>query len=500
MGQNYIRGGVMCEYSLAELLTPFPTELVFNAKLQAKIRKEFTSSSVNNAQRVVCVVLDDDPTGTQSVVDVPVITNWSEESFIWAFNTGKPAIYISTNTRSYLPKQVNEITSQAFRNAFNAAKKCGVIPRWVSRSDSTLRGHFPLEPEILASEYFQLTGSEFDATIVIPAYTHAGRITVGGTHYVQTSNNSFIPVSESQFAKDKTFGYKNSFLPDWIAEKTSGRVSSSEVELFDLNIIRGKYTDFLKRLLALNNGKYAVFDTVTDVDLQIIALALSQAEQQGAKFLYRVGPSFIRARIGQDVYQPLSNVDIFNNGVLSANLSYSEVIGGLVVVGSHVSVTTRQLAYLRQNKNIREFTFAVADFLTAKDVSAYCKNFAQKVIPYLQQENVVISTSREVVAGADPAKSLEIAKQISQGLSEMVKEIVKLQTPRFIVAKGGITSADILTDGLQANRAFVRGTLLPEAVALWQVQDGLVPNLPYVVFAGNVGKESALVEVLEKLA
>jgi hypothetical protein len=46
------------------------------------------------------VVLDDDPTGTQTVRDLPVLTSWSEEALVEELTTRYPALFILTNSRS----------------------------------------------------------------------------------------------------------------------------------------------------------------------------------------------------------------------------------------------------------------------------------------------------------------------------------------------------------------------------------------------------------------
>ncbi|MCB1255217.1 MAG: hypothetical protein KDB39_18685, partial [Austwickia sp.] len=72
--------------------------------------------------------------------------------------------------------------------------------------------------------------------------------------------------------------------------------------------------------------------------------------------------------------------------------------------------------------------------------------------------------------------------------------------PRFVVAKGGITSSDVAARGLSIERAMVRGPMLPGIVSLWEPIDGPARGIPYIVFAGNVGGPSSLAEVVHKLS
>ena len=94
----------------------------------------------------------------------------------------------------------------------------------VSRSDSTLRGHYPVETDVIEKEL-----GPFDAHFLIPAFIEAGRITRDSVHYQRVEGKD-IPVHETEFARDSVFGYKNSFLPDYVEERTRGRIKSSRVK------------------------------------------------------------------------------------------------------------------------------------------------------------------------------------------------------------------------------------------------------------------------------
>ena len=49
------------------------------------------------------VVLDDDPTGTQTVAGLPVLTRWAEDDLRWAFGQQVAAFFVLTNSRSLAP-------------------------------------------------------------------------------------------------------------------------------------------------------------------------------------------------------------------------------------------------------------------------------------------------------------------------------------------------------------------------------------------------------------
>ena len=71
--------------------------------------------------------------------------------------------------------------------------------------------------------------------------------------------------------------------------------------------------------------------------------------------------------------------------------------------------------------------------------------------------------------------------------------------PRYILAKGGITSSDIATRALNVKKAMVLGQILP-GVPVWKLgAESRFPNLAYIVFPGNVGDDRALIAVVRQL-
>ncbi|NLE97474.1 MAG: four-carbon acid sugar kinase family protein, partial [Propionibacterium sp.] len=215
--------------SLSELLEGRPELVRVSADevLEARERAD---------DETVYVVLDDDPTGTQSVADLPVLTAWEVDDFRWAFATGKPAVYVMTNSRSLAPDDAARVNREVVAAALAAAD--GARVAFISRSDSTLRGHFPLEPLTIAEEFRQSTGVGVDGIVVVPAFGDAGRITVGGVHYAGSKAEGFVPVGESEFARDATFGYTSSSLPDWAEEKSGGAIQADDVLVLDLTTLR----------------------------------------------------------------------------------------------------------------------------------------------------------------------------------------------------------------------------------------------------------------------
>lgn len=427
------------------------------------------------------VVLDDDPTGTQTVADVPVLSAWSREDLAWALEQGGPGFFVLTNTRSLTPEDAATRNREVAEAALAAAEAQGLEVAFASRSDSTLRGHFPLETDVLASVAAE-RGRPVDAVLLVPAYVDAGRVTVDGVHWVVDAGR-WTPVGESEFAGDATFGFRSSRLADWVAEKSGRSVPVTEVPLATVRDGDGALA------AALSAGSVIVPDVVTDDDLRAVAVAELDVEREGRRILLRTGPSYVRARLGQEASPPLGDER------LAALVRPGSA--GLVVVGSHVGRTTRQLERLREAVPATEVVLEVGRVL--EDPSAAVADLRDRVLAAEDGELVVLSTSRARVAGEGEAASLAIARRVSAAMSEIVAEVVRRRPPAFVVAKGGITSSDTATVALGIRRAWVRGTLLPGIVSLWEPVDGPAAGLPYVVFAGNVGDDDALASVVERL-
>ena len=304
----------------ADVLAAYPAEIPVSAALVA------SALAASNAETPrVLVVLDDDPTGTQSVSDLPVLTRWDVDDFIWAFSQAKPAVYVLTNSRSLDPAEAAARNEEVVRNALAAAGSPDVRLRlgFVSRSDSTLRGHYPLEPDVIAATVADVSGEKTDGVVLVPAFPDAGRVTIGGVHYMRGTGaeaGTLTPVSETEFAKDATFGFTTSVMADYVAEKSQGRFAAGSVIVLDLNTIRAgaaaqdpaiSAKAIADAIEPATDSTPIVADIVTENDLRALSLGLEEAERRGKKLLYRVGPPFGRARIGQEIRTELSGAEAY---------------------------------------------------------------------------------------------------------------------------------------------------------------------------------------------
>lgn len=477
--------------NLEELTKDWPAPLAITA---AQVRQARA-----NHPGPFFVVLDDDPTGTQSVCDLPVLMNWEETDFLWALGTAAPAVYVVTNTRSLDSDSARRINQEIVAAATRAGTRLGREVTFISRSDSTLRGHFPLEPNTIGSE-LEKRGQTVDGVIIVPAFPEAGRVTVGGVHYAGSLSQGFIPVGQSEFAKDATFGYEQSDLAQWVEEKSAGQYRAETVIRINLQDLRNRDAEeALHKILSASNRQPLICDALTEEDLRLLALAVIQAEARGKRFIYRTGPAFVRARLGQDIPRPLQAPDIAPTRIPDTDSDRTSVPGGLIVVGSHVGLTTLQLARLESCIPLKQVEIEVAEVISQDQPGAFIQQVVSEVCQALESGSVVVYTSRNLVKGRDRADSLRIARLVSQAVVRVVQGVVATVKPQFVVAKGGITSSDVAAKGLEMRRAWVRGPMLEGLVSLWSAPDGPGAGIPYVIFPGNVGDEDSLRQVVEKL-
>lgn len=455
--------------TLAALPAEWPEDLrpAIAARLAARPRK--------------LVVLDDDPTGTQTVHGIPVLTGWSAEALAAELANDLPAMYLLTNSRALAPAAADALAAEIGRNLGAAARAAGRAVAVVSRSDSTLRGHFPGEVRALGDAL----GGGFDAWLLIPAFFAGGRYTIGDVHYV-AEGDTLIPAAQTPFARDQAFGYTSSNLCEWVAEKFAG--AAPPIASLSLDTIRsGGPAAVAAHLSTLPAGAVCVVNAASQADLEVLTAGLLDSEAGGRRYLYRTAASFVPARAGIPP-RPL---------LTAAELGLAPG-GGLVMVGSYVPRTTAQVRALLDRGTVSAIELPVADLLddTRRD-GAVSRAAARADELLVAGRDALIYTSRDLIAGRDAAHGLAIGARVSQALCATLRAIQA--SPRYLIAKGGITSSDLATVGLEVARAMVLGQLLP-GVPVWRLgPESRRPGLAYVVFPGNVGGDAALADAVEIL-
>ena len=430
------------------------------------------------------VVLDDDPTGTQTVHSTPVLTEWPVEALRAELANDLPAFYLLTNSRSWPLAEAEAMMVEIGHNLAEAARQADRGFVVVSRSDSTLRGHFPGEVSALD----ETLAGDFDAWLIIPFFLEGGRYTIDDVHYV-AEGEWLVPAGETEFARDAAFGYRASNLRHWVEEKTGGRVPAQSVSSISIqDIRRGGPERVAERLAGLAPGSVCVVNAASYRDMEVFVRGLLTAEAQGHRFLYRTAASFVRVRAGLSPHPLLTRTDF----------DLSESGGGLFVVGSYVPRTTSQVNVLLAHPGMVGLEInveALLDQSRREDEIARVSGQAEQALR--GGEDVVIYTGRQLVTGEDAESSLSIGQRVSEGLVAMVRAISL--RPRYLVGKGGITSSDLATQALDVKRALILGQILP-GVPVWQLgPESCYPGLGYIVFPGNVGDSQSLVEIATAL-
>jgi uncharacterized protein YgbK (DUF1537 family) len=441
----------------------------------------------------ILAVLDDDPTGSQSVHDVEIVTVLERAEYDAALSGIAPTAFLLTNSRS-----LAEADAVALNTAIAADLHAVAGDRpldVVSRSDSTLRGHVLAEVDALDRARRRAVGSGHDGVLFAPAFFEAGRTTADDVQWVRVGADR-VPAGETEFARDATFGYRSSDLGDFLVEKSGGRIARGDVISISLTDIRDGGPDRVAEILtAVSGGAFVIVNGENDDDFDVVALGALRASAAGRSLLFRTGPSFVRALAGLEPGHPLEPAEIWSDS------SGPDEGHGLVVVGSHVSGSSRQVEALRGLSGIVGLELEVDRVIGAADRRAdHLDRLSRAVVAALAESDVLLFTSRALVTGADAGTSLEIARSVSSALSEVVARALAAR-PAWVVAKGGITSHDVAVHGLGIRRAEVVGQLGRGIISLFRpiAARPEAIGLPYVVFAGNVGDDQALANVVTTL-
>lgn len=431
------------------------------------------------------IVLDDDPTGSQTVHSCLLLTQWDVETLQLGLADDSPIFFVLTNTRALTPEQATSVTREVCHNLQQAIARSQVQDFLVvSRSDSTLRGHYPVETDVIAEEL-----GPFDAHFLVPAFFEGGRITRDSIHYLMV-NGVETPVHETEFAQDSVFGYHHSYLPDYVEEKTGGRVKASDVERFLTAEIRQGVRD---RLLHLGQNQCGVVDAENQADLNQFAADVLAVASQGKRFLFRSAASLLTAlaALPPQPVAPQEMAQYVRQGK-----------PGAVIVGSHVKKTTEQLARLLQEPGIVGIEVEVARLLdsasNARDL-LLSQTLQAVQTAHSTGKTPVVYTSRQELTFDDAQTRLDFGIAVSALLMDIVRGLPA--EIGFLISKGGITSNDVLSQGLALPTARLLGQVLAGcSIVKTPADHPQFPDLPVVLFPGNVGDQDALATVYRRLS
>jgi uncharacterized protein YgbK (DUF1537 family) len=415
------------------------------------------------------VVLDDDPTGTQAAAGARVLIDISATALeSWFASHSPQPVYVSTNTRALLPGQARDLVTRVARLA--ASLWPGVT--FINRGDSTLRGH-------VREEYEGLARGASPALLLVPAMPSAGRVTVGGQHYLVT-NGRRIPLADTEYARDPDFGYRDSDLLRWADQRSGGLFAAERGIVLKLAGLRDGGPGAVAAAVARVNrtGRPAVLacDAENDADLATIANGIRLTWQQDDQAIVRSAPPLAALLAG------------------AAAAGYCQPPAGarrlLVVVGSYVQASTLQLAELGRSYPGR---MALANLSAlGHDAAREQRRLAGLLEQAWQQGPVAIMATPRTLAETSPGSGLKIAEALANVVASLPAR------PDAVIVRGGVTSAVMVRRGLGAAEARVVGPVMP-GIVLWQL-DEAAGQVPLLIAAGNVGQPADLAALVSRIA
>jgi uncharacterized protein YgbK (DUF1537 family) len=407
------------------------------------------------------IVLDDDPTGTQSATGVEVLLEWDAASLTDSLRHAD-SVYVLTNTRAMHEAAAVALLERIRDQRDAAADALGEPVHVVLRGDSTLRGHVFPETTVFA-------GTE-DVILFVPAFPDGGRTTIDGTHFVRVGDR-VMPAHESEYADDPVFPFATAVLTEYVAEK--GGRPAVHVPLRD---IRSMGRDLLATLVGAAPGTVVVPDAQTDDDIRVIAAAVRTAWESGARVVVRSASPLAAELAG-----------VASTGLLPSPLR-AEPAPTLLVCGSHTIGASRQLELVEESFG-EASTVDTARAL--EDPAAEGERIAHAVELDGAVHGLALVASDRRRDGAH--NTLDHGERVMTALTTTTERLRR--SVDVVVAKGGITSAEIARVGLGARTATVLGQVLP-GVSAWRVETPEREEKLYIVVPGNVGDPSTLVDVL----
>lgn len=433
------------------------------------------------------IVLDDDPTGIQKIHGIHVYTDWEESSILDGFQSDEQMFFILTNSRAFSTEKTKQVHQDITEKVERISEKLQQPYLVISRGDSTLRGHYPLETQVIQDTMTQPA----DGEIMAPFFREGGRYTVNNIHYVEV-DGKLVPAAETEFANDRTFGFTKSHLGEYIEEKSNGAFKKDDVTYIDLEDLRElRIENITEQLMQVHNFNKVVVNAISDDDLKVFVIALIQALKKGKRFIFRTAASFTKV-IGNVADKSLLQPDEL--------VQEDNPNGGLIIVGSHVKKTTQQLEELLMLDHVTPIEFNSDLVLDEVKFEKEIQERIQELDERLSRgETCVIFTKRKRLdLGEGMAeKELMLSVQISNGLTRTIESLTC--KPKYIIAKGGITSSEIGTNALQVKKALVLGQVRP-GIPVWKTDaESKYPHIAYIIFPGNVGKITDLRDIVKAL-
>ena len=453
------------------------------------------------------VVIDDDPTGSQTVHSCPLLLRWDPEALRQGLRHPSPLLFVLANTRALTPEAAATRNREIVDALVLAMAAEGLEPddlQLVSRGDSTLRGHGVLEPKVLAQAWGTHVAA-VDATLHVPAFLEGGRTTVNGVHRLHGD-----PVHTTAFARDRLFGYSTSDLAEWLDEKSAGQIPAHTVVRIPLEWLEAERSEHLLACLeGLEANRSVVVDATRPEHLRVLGAAI-RSLQGRKRFLFRSAASLLNGLVDSGP-SPLGPQPLDARGLVGLRRrdSRAQPLPGLVVVGSHVALADQQLEVLLADPRCRGLELPVARIarvleggspdLLLPDLEAEWRSQLEQALE--EGLTPVLFSSRGELAFGVGAAASERRLRFGRQLASLMARLLAGVAPRlgYLISKGGITTGALLVEGLGLSAVELEGQLLPglsvvRAIASTADIAPQGPPLPVITFPGNLGTEHTLKE------
>ncbi|MFJ8066024.1 four-carbon acid sugar kinase family protein [Psychrobacillus sp. NPDC096426] len=458
--------------------------------VDTQVVKEMLKAELANLNKKI-IVLDDDPTGVQTVHGISVYTDWSVDSIEKGFQEENAMFFILTNSRGFTAAETKKAHTEIATNIVEVAKKQNKEFIVISRGDSTLRGHYPLETEVLKDTIEADSDIKYDGEVILPFFKEGGRLTVDNIHYVQYEEY-LVPAGETEFAKDRTFGYTKSHLGEYVEEKSAGKFKAENATYISLESLRSlDIKGITNQLLQVTDFNKVIVNAVDYVDVEIFVITLVKAMKAGKQFMFRSAAALTKVIGGVSDKSLLTREELIQEETNH---------GGLILVGSHVKKTTEQLEVLKTSDFIEFIEFDCHLVLQPEKFQEEIDRVISTTENFIREgKTVTVYTKRERLDLGEDKKEeeLKLSVQISDAVTSIVQRLNV--RPNYIVAKGGITSSDIGTKGLEVKRATVAGQIQPGIPVWFTGEESKFPGIAYIIFPGNVGAVTTLKDTVEIL-
>jgi len=436
------------------------------------------------------VVIDDDPTGSQTVHDCLLLLKWDCSTLAKGFESKSNLFFILANTRSLSENDAKLTLEEICKNLKTVialqAHEEEII--FISRGDSTLRGHNFLEPSALNSYL-----GPFDATFHIPAFIEGKRLTINGSHFVDKT-----PIDQTIFARDEIFGFETSNVKNLLFQKSKSQIKIEDIQnllLPHIEILNDEENNIVfKKLKNLNNNQHVIVDIENYSQLKKFSLVIKKLARQ-KKFLFRTAASFISS-ISEKKSVTQSKKFVSNLRIRNKEKSF---LPGLIIGGSYVKLSTMQLNNLLEIRNCNPIELDVFEFFkisssdnNKKQMNLFKNKFLKEIrFSFEKGKTPVLFTSRKFMP-LDSSELFNFYNSLACFIAELVADL-KYEIG-YLISKGGITTNMILSNGLNADYVYLEGQILTGiSVVTCNLKND--KKLPIVTHPGNIGTKDSLVNI-----